>query len=184
MISRKLLWSIPVLFYLCSSTGAAQERKPRDLNRYTIGDRFELTWGLGQAGLERVRQKARDYLWEQWQRKQLTYFMVSDCVIYPEGCDDSIEYKIYVEPNEKGQWLVVIEPEYVESAFMSGKDKEQRSPGERSVYSAVKKLAAGENSGCFTLFTERSEEPSQFARLRLTSGESGIDDRTKRCIYF
>jgi hypothetical protein len=174
-----------LLFSLCASANPAQEKtKPRDLDRYEVGDRYDLTWGLGPDGLEKLKVKARDYLWEQWQQKRLTFFLVADCVIYPEGCDDSVEYKIYIEPDEKGRWGIVIESEHVVSAWMSGKDKEERTPRGKSVYTKVEKLAAGESADCYPLLKDRSERPSQAPRLRLTSDYSGKDDRLKSCVYF
>lgn len=185
MILRKLVCSALLLFSLCASAHPAQEKtESRDLDRYEVGDRYELTWGLAPDELDKLKLKARDYLREQWRRKRPTYFLVADCLIYPEGCDDSVEYKIYIEPDAKGRWRIVVESERVISAWMSGKDKAERSPRGRRVFAAVEKLAAGEPTDCYALFTERSEHPSQVPRLRLTSDEPGKDDARKSCVYF
>ncbi|HEV2801171.1 MAG TPA: hypothetical protein VGW12_11780 [Pyrinomonadaceae bacterium] len=190
MLLRKLCCSMLLLFTLHASAHPAQEKKeqretkPRDLNRYEIGERYELSW-RDPKEIEELKLKARDYLWRQWQQKRLTYFLVADCLVYPEGCDDSIEYKIYIEPDEKGRWLVVIESERVESAWMLGKDKEERTPRGRSVYSEVKKLEARQTSACWPLFNEqRVEPPPNFYRLLLTDKASSKDNARPACIEF
>ena len=186
MTLPKLLCPAIALLCFCAVAATAQEQKPRDLSRYTIGDRFEMSWALNPEGIEKLKLRARDYLWEQWRQKRPTYFLVADCLIYPEGCDDSVEYKIYVEPDEKGRWQVIIESERVESAQMTGKDKEERSPRGTNVYTEVKKLAATEQSLCWPLLTdERAEQASKSYRLLLTSGETGKKDQERKpCAEF
>jgi hypothetical protein len=185
MTLLKFICTVPALLCFCVVTLAAQEEKPRDLSRYTIGERFEMTWGLDPDGVEKLKLRARDYLWEQWRQKRLTYFLVADCLVYPEGCNDSIEYKFYVEPDETGRWLVVIESERVVSAWMSGKDKEERSPLGRNVYASVKKLAAKETSACQPLFSDRrAEQAPKVYRLLLESGLMGKDRARPSCAEF
>ncbi|HEX8458110.1 MAG TPA: hypothetical protein VF656_12490 [Pyrinomonadaceae bacterium] len=170
---------------LPARTVTAQDDKPRDLNRYVTGERFEMNWGVSPEGIDKLKLRARDFLWQQWKQKRLAYFLVADCLIYPEGCNDSIEYKIYVEPDEKGRWIVVIESERVESAWMTGKDKEQRTPLNSSVYSEVKKLEARRTSKCWPLFSEHGFEPPQNVyRLLLTNAAPGKDDVRRACAEF
>ena len=185
MTLLKFICTVPALLCFCVVTLTAQEEKPRDLSRYTIGDRFEMNWGLNPDGVEKLKLRARDYLWEQWRQKRLTYFLVADCLVYPEGCNDSVEYKFYVEPDETGRWHVVVESERVVSAWMSGKDKEERSPLGRNVYDSVKKLAAKETSACSLLFSDsRVEQAPKVSRLLLDSGKAGKDRTHRACVEF
>jgi hypothetical protein len=158
----------------------AQEQSRRDLDAYADGGSYELSWAArGEDQLEKMKGKARDFIWEHWRRKRAARISIRDATIYPEGPDDSITYIFYVEPDRNGGWQLTEEFNHYVSARLNGGEAEN---GKGAItYSQVERIKAGDVSDCPALLSGRPELYPKTYRLRLTKSQPLKDKSVQPC---
>lgn len=84
----------------------------REMSQYELGGHF---WcSLRPFGNEQDKyngeKKVRDFIWKNWTEKKLGYIKIS-C----GGIDTSDTSHYFIEPNEKGEWIVAVRTLYKHS---------------------------------------------------------------------
>ncbi|MDT7602550.1 MAG: hypothetical protein QOF61_547 [Acidobacteriota bacterium] len=163
--------------------GEAQEKSQRNLSTYTDGGSYELTWAAsGPDELEKIKERVRTFIWEQWQRKRAAYISIRDCTEYPEGCADSTTLTFYIEPDKKGSWQLTEEAEHYVTADLNG-GKEARERAYSVIFTNVEKVKPEEAETCFSIFSSKTEGKSYTFLLRFIYDKSK-KDLSRNCMIF
>jgi len=124
----------------------------------------------GQELMEKMKEQARAFLWENWRAKRRAYVAIKDCTRYPEGCDDQTSYTFFIEPAAKGGWQIVEESERSgDAALIGGNDVSRKN---RVVYTGMEKVEPGRPVSpfsCWPIFSGPDALDPETYRLRLTS---------------
>src|SRR5687768_17200477 len=90
-----------LVIVLSSQLAIAQRAVRRDLAKYIDGGKYDLKWQLPDRFL--AQEKIRKFIWDNWSAKRLARIEYKDYSI--EG--DPTIHKLFIEPNKRGEWVVV-----------------------------------------------------------------------------
>lgn len=100
------IFCLPLLLLIVGfQNSTAQSIKKRQLNLYDKGGKFEFSWNVEHAERQTRKTKLRDFLRAKLSQKQLAQVTATFYTL--EG--DPLISNFYIEPNEKGVWIILEE---------------------------------------------------------------------------